>query len=486
MNEAKKAALQLIDEKADIFCDVSKKVWEYAELSLLEFQSAALYEKVLDENGFEVKSGLGGMKTAFSGSYGHGHPIIGILGEFDALSGLSQKGCVAQRDPLVQGGSGHGCGHNLLGAGSLAAAFAIKDYLEKHPKQEGTVIYFGCPGEEGGAGKAFLARDNAWAALDAAITWHPSDANEVASGTCLSCIQKEYKFKGIASHAAGTPHQGRSALDAVELMNIGVQFLREHMPSTARIHYAITDAGGNSPNVVQPEAQVLYMVRDVQVHEAIALQKRVDKIAEAAAMMTETKLSVRFIDGTANTVPNATLEKVAYANFEEIGVAHYTDEEVAFAKELIASYEAPTQELPGAASKASMEIAAQVKKITNNGTLPLNDFLMPYFHSAASHSGSTDVGDVSWQTPTVQVHVTCHPHNSPGHSWQNVACGVSTIAEKGLLQAGKVMAGIAIDLFENPDIIKEAKAEFDEVAACGYMCPIPADAVPTPVGDKMD
>lgn len=485
MNEAKKAAIQLIDEKADLFCDVSKKVWEYAELSLLEFKSAALYEKVLAENGFEVESNMGGMKTAFCGKYGHGHPVIGILGEFDALSGLSQQGGVATKQPIVAGGSGHGCGHNMLGAGSLAAAFAVKDYLEKHPEQEGTVIFFGCPGEEGGAGKAFLARDNAWAQLDAAITWHPSDVNEVASGTCVSCIQKEYKFKGVASHAAGSPQHGRSALDAVELMNIGVQFLREHMPSTARIHYAITDAGGNSPNVVQPEAQVLYMVRDVQVSEAMALQKRVDKIAEAAAMMTETTLSVRFIDGTANTVPNKALEMLAYENFSDIGVARYTDEEIAYAKELIKSYESPVSGLPGKACREDPEIAARVDAITEGGTLPLNDFLMPYHYSVISGAGSTDVGDVSWQTPTVQIHTACHPSGAPGHSWQNVACGVTSIAEKGLLQAGKVMAAIAIDLYEKPDVLEKAKAEFAYATKAGYTCPIPADAVPVAVGDKM-
>ncbi|MBE6936579.1 MAG: amidohydrolase, partial [Ruminococcaceae bacterium] len=305
----KKEALSVIDEKQQIFTDVSDKIWEYAELSLLEYQSMELYCKVLAENGFQVEKNLCGVPTAFSGSFGSGRPVIGILGEFDALSGLSQKCGVAQRDELVAGGNGHGCGHNMLGAGSLAAAFAVKAYLEKSGKS-GTVIFFGCPGEEGGAGKAFMARDRSWEKLDAALSWHPEDHNKVTTGSCISCIQVEYKFTGIAAHAAGNPEAGRSALDAVELMNIGVQFLREHMADSARIHYAITDAGGNSPNVVQPTAQVLYMVRDHKVREAMRLQERVDKIAEAAAMMTETKLTRRFIDGTANTVSNARLEKL--------------------------------------------------------------------------------------------------------------------------------------------------------------------------------
>lgn len=483
MNDAKKAAIQTIDDHAALFCDVSRKIWEYAELSLKEFQSAALYEKVLAENGFAVTSNMGGIKTAFCGSWGHGHPVIGILGEFDALSGLSQQAGCTHHAPLIPGGSGHGCGHNLLGAGSLAAAFAVKAYLEQHPEQEGTVIFFGCPGEEGGAGKAFLACDHVWEHLDAAVTWHPSDVNEVASGTCVSCIQKEFHFHGVASHASGTPHLGRSALDAVELMNIGVQFLREHMPTTARIHYAITDAGGKSPNVVQPEAKVLYMVRDVQVAQAIALQKRVDQIAKAAAMMTETTVTEQFIDGTANTVPNAVLEKVAYDNFEALGVVKHSDEEMQLAQAYIDSYEAKSDRVPGFASAESPEIAAYVKKMTDNGKLPINDFLMPLHHSMKSGAGSTDVGDVSWQTPTVQVHTACWPSGAPGHSWQNVSCGATSIAEKSMLQAGKVMAGTVIDLLTKPDVLGAAKAEFKEAAAAGYTCPIPPDAVPVAIED---
>ncbi len=483
MDHEKLTALQTIDANSALFCDISRKIWGYAELSLKEFQSAVLYEKVLAENGFTVTSNMGGIKTAFCGSYGHGHPVIGILGEFDALSGLSQQAGCTHQAPLTPGGNGHGCGHNLLGAGALAAAFAVKAYLEQHPQQEGTVIFFGCPGEEGGAGKAFLARDHVWEHLDAAVTWHPSDVNEVASGTCVSCIQKEFQFHGIASHASGSPHLGRSALDAVELMNIGVQFLREHMPSTARIHYAITDAGGKSPNVVQPEAKVLYMVRDVQVAQAIALQKRVDQIAKAAAMMTETTVTEQFIDGTANTVPNAVMEKLAYENFEALGVAKHTEAEMQLAQEYIDSYAAKPDCLPGSATSESPEIAAFVKQATDNGKLPINDFLMPLHHSTKSSAGSTDVGDVSWQTPTVQIHAACWPSGAPGHSWQNVSCGATGIAEKGMLQAGKVMAGTVIDLLLKPDVLSAAQAEFKEAAATGYTCPIPSDAIPVAIED---
>lgn len=378
----KKAALSVIDEKQDLFTGVSDQIWAYAELSLLEYKSMELYCKVLAENGFTVEKGLCKIPTAFSGTFGSGSPVIGILGEFDALSGLSQKCGVAQREELVPGGCGHGCGHNMLGAGSLAAAFAVKEYLEKTGKS-GTVIFFGCPGEEGGAGKAFMARERAWEKLDAALSWHPGQFNQVTTGSCISCIQVEYKFTGIAAHAAGNPEQGRSALDAVQLMNIGVEFLREHMPDSARIHYAITDAGGNSPNVVQPTAQVLYMVRAHKVREAMKLQARVDKIADAAAMMTETKLTRRFIDGTANTVSNERLEKLLYKNFLEIGVPSFSKEEKAFAQQLVDSYEMKTDgtfvdELEDLLTTEEFEL---VKEKSNGGKAPILDFLIPYHHS---------------------------------------------------------------------------------------------------------
>jgi len=268
-------------------------------------------------------------------------------------------------------------------------------------------------------------------------------------------------------------------------MNIGVQFLREHMPVSARVHYAITDAGGNSANVVQPRSQVLYMVRDIKVSETLALQARVDRIAEAAAMMTDTELTVRFIDGTANTVPNFTLEKLLYDNFEHIGAPRYDEQETAFAKSLIGAYESKPTELPGFASREDAQIAAYVRERTGNASIPLNDFLMPYYASEKFSFGSTDVGDVSWQTPTAQITAVTYPSRSPGHSWQNVSSGMSTIAHKGLLCAAKVLAGAAMDLYENPGLLQAARAEFEGKTAEGYQCPIPPDAAPTTVGDSM-
>jgi len=239
----KNIAINAINEKSQVFSELSDKIWEYAELSLKEYKSAAEYCRVLAELGFEVEENVADIPTAFLGKWGSGKPVIGILGEYDALSGLSQVGGSCAREELVKGGCGHGCGHNMLGAGSLAAAYGIKEYLKASGKS-GTVIFYGTPGEEGGAGKAFMAKEGLWYDLDCALTWHPSDINEVSVGTCNSCIQILYKYKGVASHAAGDPEYGRSALDAVELMNVGVQYLREHTKDDARIHYAIIDGGG--------------------------------------------------------------------------------------------------------------------------------------------------------------------------------------------------------------------------------------------------
>jgi len=483
MQKIKNEALGYIDLKKDEVTDVNDKVWEFAELSLMEYKSMDLYCEVLEKNGFAVEKGLCDVPTAFSGSFGSGKPIIGILAEYDALSGLSQEGLIFERKELIPGGSGHGCGHNMLGAGALAAAFAVKKFLEDS-ETPGTVIFYGCPGEEGGAGKAFMAREGLWKQLDAALTWHPSSSNEVVSGSSNSSIQIEYRYKGLASHAAGVPELGRSALDAVELLNIGVQFLREHIPDNARVHYAIIDGGGVSPNVVQPTASVLYMIRENTVHKNLELVKRVDKIAEAAAMMTDTTMERIFIDGTADTIPNFTLEKIMYKNFLEVGVPEYTDEEWEFAETLKKTYaDYVPDKLAGGASATHPEIAAFVKEASDNGKKAINDFIIPQCDSDHQSMGSTDVADVSWLTPTAQVRAVTYPANAPGHSWQNVSAGVSSLGHKGLLTAGKVIAGSAIDLFLDTSIIEKAKEEFEEKTALGYLCPIPDGVPPTIPGE---
>ncbi len=470
----KKVATDAIDSKSKLISDTADKIWEYAELSLEEYKSCDLYCEVMEKEGFVVEKGIDNIPTAFSASFGNGKPVIGILAEYDALSGLSQKCGVAIEEPIVPGGSGHGCGHNLLGAGAMAAAIGIKEYLAESGR-EGTVILYGCPGEEGCASKAFMARDGEWKKLDAALTWHPADCNEVVTGSSNSCIQVEYTFNGIASHASGAPERGRSALDAVELMNIGVQFLREHMSDRARVHYAITDAGGVSPNVVQPKAKVLYMVRSNHVAEAVELQKRVDKIAEGAALMTETSFERRFVDGLSDTVTNRALEKVAYKNFTELGVPKYTEDELSYAKKLSETYDNGGK-VCGIGSDHDFEYAEKVKALKGDST-GMNAFLLPHFMGDAFEASSTDVGDVSWQCPTVQVHVSAWPDGCPGHSWQNVSSAGSTIGHKAAVHAGKILAATAIDLYENPELLQEAWSEFEKRTKDGYVCPIPEGAV---------
>ena len=492
----KQKIYQYIDENSCLYTDISHKVWEYAELSLKEYKSAALYKAELEKAGFVLKDKLGGIETAFSGSYTMGPPpgaegagpVIGILGEFDALSGLSQQAgaieCMEPEDADLaaeQAGSGHGCGHNMLGAASFGAACAVKRFLEE-TKTPGTVVFYGCPGEEGGASKAFLAREGEWKKLDAAITWHPGSMNEVTTGTSNSCTQVLYKFKGLAAHAAGNPFDGRSALDAVELMNIGCNYLREHMKKECSIHYAMIDGGGFSPNVVQPHASVLYMVRAIKVKDVKELQARVDKLAEGAALMTGTSCERIFVDGTANPLPNTALEKVIFRNLQEVPLPVYSAEEKEYAAKLRKTWER-RESFPGLGALADKNIAAEVKELTKNGTLDLNSFVYPFYSGEEFTPGSTDVGDVSWLTPTVQFNAVTWPAGSPGHSWQNVSCGRTSIGDKGLLYAAKVLAGTAADLFTETGLLKEAEAEFEERTKDEkYLCPIEEDAVPYVIG----
>ena len=477
-DEKQLAAIAAMEEKTKIFTDLSDEIWGYAELSLYEHKSCAAYVKALTAAGFQVESPFCDLDTAFLARFGSGKPVIAILAEYDALSGLSQQGGKAERDPEPGMSNGHGCGHNLLGAGAFAAAYALKEYLAA-TGISGTVLLYGCPGEEGGASKTWFAKQNAYADVDVALTWHPDDVFEVTSGSTQACIQTEYRFKGIASHAAGDPEQGRSALDAVELMNIGVQYLREHMPTTARVHYAITDAGGPSPNVVQPHARVLYMVRDATVQGAVVLQKRVDAIAEGAAIMTETTMEKVFIDGLANVITNKTLEELLQTVYENTALPTYTEEEKAFFAALYETYEKVG--LPGSAAKEDPEIAEQVQALTDNGARVINDFVQPYRFSMRPIPGSTDVGDVSWLVPTAQIHAACAPSRCPGHSWQNVAAYKSSAAHKGMMTAAKVLALTAMQLYSDPETIAAAKAEHAKRTAAGYVCPIPDGETIKPV-----
>ena len=477
---SRKAIIEYIDNNvAEEITEVSHKIWEYAELSLKETRSAALYVERLKEHGFEVETGLAGIDTAFRGSFvsGSGKPVIGILGEFDALSGLSQKAACTHREALVPGGSGHGCGHNMLGAGSFGAAVAVKKYLEE-TGTDGTVVFYGCPGEEGGASKAFMAREGIWKSLDCALSWHPGTANEVITGTCNSSIQVLYEFTGVPAHAAADPENGRSALDAVEIMNIGVNYLREHMKRECSVHYAMVDGGGLSPNVVQASASVLYMMRAVSVKDTLELRERVDKCAEGAALMTGTEVKMVFVDGTSNTVPNTTLEKLMHCELSNVPLPEYSKEERDFAAELDAT--CPKSDvLPGHGTGFDPGIYRTVSELTEGGSKALNDFIVPFYSGNEFSPGSTDLGDVSWQTPMVQLNTVCFTAHAPGHSWQYVSCGAASLGDKGTVHAAKVLTCAAADIFDDPTIAEAAKEEMKErVGAEGYTCPIPPGAEP--------
>lgn len=452
MNRQKLVA-QLIEQKRDLFITVSDKVWETPEIYFEEHQSAEILCEALEAEGFAVTKGIAGLETGFVASFGSGKPVVAILGEYDALTGLSQKKGRVQNDPIVPGGHGHGCGHNLLGAGALAAAVAIKDYMEKTGLQ-GTVRYYGCPAEEAGSGKAYLARAGSFADVDLALSWHPGTTPGIMNISSLANYSVRFQFHGKSAHAAAAPHLGRSALDAVELMNVGVNYLREHMIPEARVHYAITDAGGASPNVVQPYAEVVYLIRAPKKQQVKELYDRVYDIARGAALMTGTTMETAFEGTASNLVPNTILAKVMHENLVAIGVPTYDESDQQFAEEIRATLSAEV--LNAALAGVDRETAKQLKgkAIADVVGPPLPfEFVLP---------GSTDVGDVSWVVPTMQCTTTCWALGTPFHTWQVVSQGAMPIAHKGMLQAGKVIASTAIEAMENPVIIEQARAEWQE------------------------
>jgi aminobenzoyl-glutamate utilization protein B len=478
MNMNKHQVYSYLDEKKSVMTDASDRIWDFAETAFEEFRSAELIEGVMRHHGFDVEAGTGGIKTAFCATFGNGSPVIGILAEYDALSGLSQEAGHAERREATPGGNGHGCGHNLFAGASIGAALAAKEYLASN-KLPGTVKLFGCPGEEGGSGKAFMARAGVFDDLDAAYAWHPMSVNAILDMSLLANYQVLYKFKGVASHAAAAPDKGRSALDAVELMNVGVNFLREHVIQDARIHYAITNSGGFSPNVVQPYAEVLYLIRAPRTPQVEEIYQRVNKIAQGAALMTETDLEVQFIKACSNVVPNKTLSGVLYDNLTALDMPSYTEDEMAFALEI-------AKTAPGSASAdigrylGSHPEEAQ-KCLQKLDGRPICDIVLPFYRDDPDRilAGSSDVGDVSWITPTAQVVTACYALGTPEHSWQLVSQGRTSIAHKGMMLAAKVMAGGVVDLLESPDIIEGAKAELkNRLGGETYRSAIPSDVMP--------
>ena len=457
------------------FTTLSDSIWDFAELKFEERQSAGVLANALEENGFVVRRGVAGMDTAFIGEFGHGKPVIAFLGEFDALAGMSQMAGVAEAKPLEPDATGHGCGHNLLGVGSLMAAIALARHLKAN-NLPGTVRYYGCPGEEGGSGKTFMVRAGLFDDVDAALTWHPAPFNGVRSTNNLAVLEYFYRFKGVASHASNAAHLGRSALDAVELMNVGVNFLREHMPQDWRVHYAITDAGGKAANVVQAKAEVLYLIRAPEMRQALDLAARVDKVARGAAMMTETEVEIVFDTASTNLLPNITLETAMHENMVALGPIAFDEADQAFAKVIQDTF---TEE----AIKSSIRLYQIKGDVFSNGKIdgstPLHLGLRDFEGQSHFRAGSTDVGDVSWVTPTAQCWTPAWAIGTNPHTWQVVAQGKSPAAHKAMAHAAKTLASTGLSLMTSPELLESVKKEWlEKTEGSDYVCPIPADVMP--------
>ena len=474
-----------IDNKAAEILEASDAIWECAETAFLETGSAKIICDILKKEGFDVEEGIAGIATAFKGTFGSGAPVIGFLGEYDALSGLDQEPGLAEKKQIHAGAPGHGCGHNMLGTAALASAIGVKKYLEETGKS-GTVVYLGCPGEEGGSGKGFMARDGVFDELDFAVSWHPGDRNEVTVGSSLANYQVFYRFYGVSSHAAACPELGRSALDAVELMNTGVQYLREHVIQEARIHYAITNTGGFSPNVVQPFAEVLYLIRAPRNNQVKELFDRVNDIARGAALMTGTRMEMQFVKACSNLVDNTVMEEILQKTLEEVEHEPYTEEELKFAAEIAATYGGNQIDMQDILSRYEKSHKKMVEELfTAHKDEVISTMIVPLMDVEKAMAGSTDVGDVSWVCPTAQINAVTEAAGTPGHSWQQVAQGKSSTAHKGMLFAGKVMAGAVIDMLEQPELIENAKKELaGRVGPKGYIAPIPKDVKPMAINPK--
>ena len=412
---------------------IAETLWSNPELGYLEVESARVLQNALEEEGFTVQKGVAGMPTAFTASFGSGGPVIGILGEYDALPGMSQA-AVPHEEPLEDGAPGQACGHHLFGTASLAAAVAVKNWLSASGTP-GTIRYYGTPAEEGGSGKVYMVRAGLFNDVDAVLSWHASDANTANPGTNLATISGKFRFTGRSAHAAAAPERGRSALDGVEAMNDMVNMLREHTTEPTRIHYVITD-GGNAPNIVPKSAEVYYVIRHEDVDEVRSVWARVVRTAEGAAIGTETQMQYEIIGGTYPRLPNETLAGTLHANLSVVGGVEYSKDDIAFARQIQTT-------LPGKVPDISE--AAKVQPMT-----------------FTKGKASADTGDVSWNVPMAAMRAATWVPGTPAHSWQAVAAGGTSIGYKGMMVAAKTLALSAVDLYTQPELLLKAKAEFHE------------------------
>ena len=456
--------LKYLEKNNDHYIDMAKKLWDHPEVALKEKYACNLIMKRLKEEGFNIQNEIAGLDSAFIGSWGTKKPVIGILGEYDALPGLSQEVC-SKKVPVQEGFPGHGCGHNLLGVGTLAAAIAIKRYLESE-KIEATIRYYGCPAEETITGKVIMAKGGVFNDLDIAITWHPQDINTVRNSSSLAQNSFKINFYGKSSHAAIAPEEGISALDGLMLTDIGVNYLREHIIPDSRIHCVVLN-GGVVPNIVPDFSQIWYYVRAPKREQVETIYNRILDITKGASLMTKTRYSIELIAACYNYLPNTTLGKVVLEKMKEVGAPKFNLEEEGFAKEIIKTLGS------NALEKTSNDYGLKLEEVG----YPLCDKIVEHvglYDEGDIRAGSTDLSDVSRIVPTVQFTTCCLPLGVPPHCWQNTAGSGSSIGFKGMMFSAKIIALSSLDIILKPEIIKEAKIEFlRKTGGKEYVSPLP-------------
>lgn len=477
MNE-KQTICSISAEKENVIAEINQAVWDYAEYGYQEVRSAGKIVETLRKEGFEVEEGIAGIPTAFVGRYGSGKPVIGILAEYDALPALSQKAGEAVPCPLEGKKYGHGCGHSALGAGAAGAAIIVKEYLKEH-QGSGTVEIYGCPAEETGFGKSFMVKEGCFEHLDMAFSWHPMDSNASWGTRAVAYYKVRFDFKGRTAHAGGAPHLGRSALDACELMNVGVNYLREHIISDARVHYAYLDCGGEAPNVVQDHASLLYFVRAPKLSQSGEILERIKKIAQGAALMTETSVTVKVLGGLSDNIPNPTATKLLSDCYEETGAPDFGEEEFAVARKFLAAL-SPEQRAEVLKKGAKMNGVTEEEFAER----PLHTAVIPYSPAMRNivMTGSTDVGDVSYRVPTAQLTAATAIPGTGAHTWQMTAQVGTSIGDKAAVAAARAIALACTKVYENPSLAEKAKAELLEETGGAYISPIPDGVKP---GDGM-
>ncbi|WP_273567575.1 amidohydrolase [Maribacter halichondriae] len=442
--------IKKLDDQSEAYGAIAQNIWDLAEMGYQEEKSSALLQKTLADAGFSITTGVAGIPTAFIAEYGSGTPIIAIMGEYDALPGLSQEAVPEKKS--AGKAAGHACGHHLFGTASTAAAIATKDWMVAN-KTKGTIRFYGTPAEEGGGAKVYMSREGLFDDVDVALHWHPGALNAASAAAALSNISAKFRFYGVSAHAAGAPEKGRSSLDGVEAMNNMVNLLREHIPQETRIHYVITD-GGKAPNVVPDFAEVYYYARHNRRDVVKGIFDRIVKAAEGAALGTGTTMDYEIVNGVHELLPNITLQKVVHSNLSKVGGIEYTSEEKVFADKIAVSL---------GQEKADLATARNIQ---------------PFKETARAY-GSTDVGDVSFVVPTVGFSTATWVPGTSAHSWQAVATGGTSIGIKGMMVAAKTLTMTAIDLFKDPKLVSAAKTEFMEARGADFKyIPLLGDRAP--------